>query len=251
MEEKVKLKLKFSKLTMLAMFLIIIAGIIFYYEEIDVKEQESLIETTDVIVIADYIPENMIIEKEMLSVEKRYVENINVSDDIVVKYDEIVGKRTVVPLYKGEQINKNRLIENKNYMNNEFQTQTVIQLTDADKALKLQEGDYIDIWIETLSQGKEGESNSEPYKLMDKIEIIKVCNEEYASINSVKSTETGEIINVSDSFIPKYITIQLTDTELEQLYGISENQNVRVSRYGQEKFYNVVSDILKEGDTDE
>ncbi|WP_440977642.1 SAF domain-containing protein [Sedimentibacter sp. LTW-03] len=243
-----RLKLKFSKLTMLAMFLIIIAGIIYYYEEINVKEHAVSIETIDVIVAADYVPENTVINKEMLTVEKRYIENINDSDNIAVKYDEIVGKRTIVPLYKGEEINMGRLVENKSYMNDEIQTQTVIKLTDVDKALKLQEGDYIDIWIEASSQGKEDEPDLEPYKFMDRMKVIKVYDKEYS--NTSKNIEFVEGKDTSDAFIPEYITIQLNDAELKQFYNISSGQSViRVSRYGREKFYNVVSDILKEGDT--
>lgn len=247
MEEKVKVKLKFSKLSMLAIFLIIIAGIIFYYEEINVKEQEGAIKTIDVIVTSGYIPENTVIEKDMLAVVKRYDDGAVKPGEIAVRYDEIVGKRTAVPLYKGEQINRNRLIENKSYMNQDIQTQTVIKLTDVDKALKLQEGDYIDIWIQPSAQEKESGAVLEPYKFMDKIKIIKVYDKEF-----INNSKPGEETNSSGSFVTEYITVQLNDTELKQFYNMSGmNSIIRVSLYGQEKFYDVVSNILKEGDMGE
>ncbi len=242
-----KIKLRFSKLSMLAIFLIIIAGIIFYYEEINVKEQANPIKTMDVIVTTVYIPENTVIEKEMLDVEKRYDDGAVKPREIAVKYDEIVGKRTAVPLYKGEQINRNRLIENKSYMNSDIQTQTVIKLADADKALKLQEGDYIDIWVQPSAQEKEAEAVLEPYKFKDKIKVIKVYDKEY-----INNSKPGEETNTSVSFVPEYITVQLNGTELKQFYNINGmNSVIRISLYGQEKFYDVVSNILKEGDTGE
>lgn len=225
-----------------AAFLVILAAVFYYYEE--VKIPEANIETIEVIVAVADIHENTVIEKEMLSIEKRYAEDIIKTGNIAKTYDEVVGKRTIVPIYKGESINNNRIIENKNYMNSKDQTQIPIALNEVDKALMLKEGDYIDIWLEPVSQGQDMQTTIEPYKLIEKIQIIKVHDSNYNNIEKQKASTGAENITSNTVYVPSYLTIELPDTVLKELYSIDKNKfNIRITRYGEEKLFRTVTNI--------
>lgn len=234
------LKVNIFKAT--AVFLVILAAVFYYFEQI--KVPETIIETTEVIVATTDISENSVIKKEMVTIEKRYAEDVMKLGNIVKTYDEIVGKRTVVPIYKGEAINNNRVIENKSYMNSEDQTQIALSLNEADKALSFNEGDYIDVWLEPISQGQNTEVIAEPYKLIKRLKIIKVHDSNYNVLNQQKAVGTEGIISNS-VYVPAYLTIELSDTVLKELYSIDKNKyNIRITRYGEEKLFNTVIDII-------
>ncbi len=236
------LKVNIFKAT--AAFLVILAAVFYYYEEI--KVPEAYIETIEVIVAAIDIQENTIIEKEMLSIEKRYAEDNKKTVNVAKSYDEVVGKRTIVPIYKGESINNNRIIENKNYMNIKDQTQISLNINEVDKALELKKGDYIDIWLEPVSQGQDMQTTIEPYKLIEKIQIIKVHDSNYNNIDQQKTATGAENITSSTVYVPAYFTIELPDAELKVLYSIDKNKyNVRVTRYGEEKLFNTIASVIR------
>jgi len=225
-----------------AAFLVIQAAVFYYYEEM--KIPEAVIETIQVVVAASDIPENTIIEKEMLVLEKRYKEDIMKISSAAESYNEVVGKRTMVPLYKGETINSKRLIENRGYMNDKDQTQIALALNEVDKALEVKEGDYIDIWLEPVSHDQD-EVIIEPQKIIEKIKIIKVHDSNYNS-----TTKTMDSINTASNtvFVPAYITIELRDEVMKGIYEVDKGKyNIRVTRYGEEKLYNTVKNIIQEG----
>ncbi len=227
-----------------AAFLVILAAVFYYYEEI--KTTEANIETIEVIVAATDIQENTVIKKEMLAIENRYAEDVLKTGNIAKTYDEVVGKRTVVPIYKGEPVNTVRIIENKNYMNSKNQTQIPIALNEVDKALILKEGDYVDIWLEPVSQGQDMQTTIEPYKLIEKIQIIKVHDSNYNNIDQQKTATGAENITSSTVYVPAYFTIELPDAELKELYSIDKNKyNVRVTRYGEEKLFNTIASVIR------
>lgn len=237
--------LKFTKLTVLAICLLIIAGIVFYYEEFR-NNQNKEMKTMDVVVAVTDIPENSIFTKDMITTEKRYAEDVMKTSNIVTQYNEIVGKRTVVPIYKGETINNNRIIENKNYMSNKDQTQISLAINEVDKALELHQDDYIDIWLEPVSQGKDMQTTIEPYKLIKKIQIIKVHDSNYINIDKQKAASGAENITSNTEYVPSYLTIELPDAELKELYSIDKSKyNIRITRYGEEKLFNTIASVIR------
>lgn len=240
---KLNKKVNIFKIT--AAFLVILAAVFYYYEK--VKVPEINIETTEVIIAITDIPENTIVEKEMLAIEKRYSEDIMKTGNIVTQYSEIVGKRTVVPIYKGELINNNRILENKVYMNSKDQTQIPLAINEVDKALGLHQGDYIDIWLEPVSQGQDMQTIIEPYKLVEKIQIIEVHDSNY---NNISNTTTNPLNTSSNTtYVPAYFTIELSDVTLKELYSINKNKyNIRIAKYGDEKLFKTVTDIIQRGD---
>ena len=177
---KPKQLVKLSRLKILAICFLLIAGIIYYYEEI--KQTNSEIQTMDVIVAVSDISENEIITKDMITIEKRYAGDVMKYVNIATTEDEVVGKRTIVPLYKGEPINNNRLLVKQEYMNKKDQTQIVLAINEVDKALELHQDDYIDIWLEPVSQGQDIQTIIEPYKLIEKIKIINIHDSNYNNI---------------------------------------------------------------------
>ncbi len=242
-----KLNKKVNILKATAAFLVILAAVFYYFEKVRVPETN--IETTEVIVAVNDIPENTIIDKEMLTVEKRYTEDVMKTSNIVTRCNEIIGKRTIVPLYKGELINNNRIIENKGYMNSKNQTQIALAINEVDKALELKEGDYIDIWLEPESQSEDIQSIIEPHKLIEKIKVIQVHDFNYNNISKQKAVAEAESITSNTVYVPAYLTIELSDVELTELYSIDKNQyNIRITRYGEEKLFTTVTNIIQKGD---
>jgi hypothetical protein len=241
---KSKILIKLSRLKILAICFLLIAGIIYYYEEI--KQTNIEIKTTDVIVVVSDIPENEIITKDMIIAEKRYAEDVMKYENIATTEDAVIGKRAIVPLYKGEPINNDRLLVNKEYMNKRDQTQIAIDLTEIDKALELKAGDYIDIWLEPVSQNQD-QIVIEPYKFIQKIQIIEIHDSSYNNIEKGKKTVLEDSITTADSvYIPAYITIELSDDALKEMYSVDKNlYTIRVTRYGEEKFYSVVKNVIK------
>lgn len=224
-----------------AVFMVILAAVFYYYEEM--KVPEAVIDTIQVVVAVTDIQENTIIEKEMLVLEKRYKEDIMKIGSAVESYNDVVGKRTTVPLYKGETINSKRLIENRGYMNDKDETQIALVLNEVDKALGIKEGDYIDIWLEPVSHGQD-EEIVEPQKIVEKIKVIKVHDSNYGSTKTIDSINTAS----NAVFVPAYITIELRDEVLKGFYEVDKSKyNIRITRYGEEKLFGVISsNIFKE-----
>lgn len=224
-----------------AVFLIILAAVFYYFEQVRIPE--AVIETTEVIVATTDVAENSIIKKEMIAVEKRYIEDVMKSANIAKTYDEVVGKRAIVPLYEGEPVNTSRIIENKSYMNDKDQTQIALAISEVDKALGVKEDDYIDIWLEPVSQGQEEQTIIKPYKLMEKIKIIKVHDSNYNNLNLQSTDSVSSISNAS--YVPAYLTIELSDDALKELYSVDKNKySIRITSYGEEKLFNTVTNII-------
>lgn len=227
-----------------AAFLVILAAVFYYYEEIKVPVIN--IETSDVIVAISDIPANTVIEKEMLTIEKRYTEDVIKIGNIATQLNYVEGKRTIAPIYKGEPININRIIENKKYMNSQDQTQISFAISEVDKALDLKEGDYIDIWLEPISRSQDNQDIFIPHKLIEKIQIIKAYDSNYNSVNQQKAASGTDSIISSNSYVPAYLTIELSDKVLKELFAIDKSKyNVRVTRYGEEKTYNTIANIMR------
>jgi heterodisulfide reductase subunit C len=238
-----KLNKKVNIFKATAVFLIILTAVFYYYEEIKVTEAD--IETIEVVVAITDIPENTVIEKEMLTIEKRYINDVMKTGNIAKTHDEVVGKRTLVPLYKGELLNTGRIIENKSYMNDKDQTQIAFAINEVDKALMLKEGDYIDIWLEPVSQVQDIQTIIEPHKLIEKIQIIKVRDSNYNNIEKQKVVSVSGDITSDTVYVPAYFTIELPDADLKELYSVEKNKyNIRITCYGAEKLFTTVTNII-------
>lgn len=233
---------KASKLTILAVAIIMIVGVVYYYEEI--REVKVEIPTTPIVVVKKDIPENTVITKDMVSIEDRYTNDLLKEKDIITSYlDKVVGKRTRVPLYRNETVKLNRLLDNEPYMNSDNldKKQVAFKIIDTDKALDIESGDYIDVWLEATEDGIV--ANEVSKKLFEKLQIVSVDNDSH--INIEKNKSTGDK-NEKESLIPIYITVELVDTDIEMLLNIDESLfTYRISYYGDDKFYKVVEEVLE------
>jgi len=142
---------KISNKLIIAIALIIITVVIFYFQNI--KEYEVAVPMTSVVVAIEDIPENTIIKESMVQLEERYSEDLlKQKDSLTSTLEKIVGKRTITPIYKNEEINQKRVVENEKYMDEKDSEKrrmfTISIETTMDKALNIKEGSFIDIWLE-------------------------------------------------------------------------------------------------------
>ena len=219
-------KIKVSKLTILAICLLLLAGIIYYYENL--KEPDYKIETVNVVVAVQNIKENTIITSDMIRLESRYKVDISKQTDTILTYAEALGKRTKVPLFEGEVVSKNRVIEDKSWMSEKDEKQISFNLTENDKAVSIISGDYIDVWREPKAYKDDAENIIEAEKIFEKLPVIMVFDSNYQ-------------VKKSDDFVPAYITIQLNDVELKQFLETDKNKyNIRIAKYGEDQFYKAI-----------
>lgn len=234
MKEKLKKFAKISNYKIIALCIVVIIAVIYYYE--DFKEVEVTIPMKDVVVLINDIPENTIVKQEMVTLERRYQEDVLKEGNIAISFNEVVGKRTKVPLYKGELIKVDRLIINEEHMNGvNLKTDIAFQLNDTDRALNLKKGNYIDIWLEPTDL----KSEILPQKIFKKLRIKETVNQNKEEIDKEKESSDAE------RKIASYIIISLTDFEIDTLYNIDKTiNNIRIARYSEEDFYNVVNQVL-------
>lgn len=243
-KEKLKKFTKISNFKILILCIIIVISIIYYYE--DYREVKIEIPTKDVIILTANIPENIIIEKSMLTIEKRYKEDVIKESNIATTYEEVVGKRTKVPIYKGETINNDRLLVNQEYMNDKENTKEIsFQLEQIDQALNLKKGDYIDIWIEPIKLDNE----KFPEKLFKNLYIKDVVNSNKKIINenSNGNSQNGLIgeNSTTDDNTAIYVILTLTDKQIEKLYKVDKTIfNVKIARYKDSDFYKTVNESI-------
>lgn len=244
---------KISNKLIIAIALIIITMVIFYFQNI--KEYEIEVPMTPVVVAVEDIPENTIIKENMVKLEERYSEDLaKQKDSLTSTLGNIVGKRTITPIYKNEEINKNRLIENQPYMeekDNEKRTMFTISITTSmDKALDIRKGSYIDIWLQPnqniYSEYKEKNisyTEPKPEKLFEKLKVYKARTESFTE--SLAFTE-GENKNSKEN-ATTYLTLYLTDREIAKYLKVPDwNYNKRITLYGENIKYNLIKEEIGE-----
>lgn len=228
-----KFKFNISKLMIVAICILLLTGVIFYYEEL--KDDSYEIETVEVVVLSRNIKENTILTQNYVHIEERYKEDVLKQSNIICNLDDAIGKRTKVPLYRNEILNSNRVIKNESWMDSKDKTQISIEICDVDKAHLIKKGDYIDIWMEpkqnTIST-KEDTSLKKSKKILEKLEIVEVCSSEFN-----KNSDNKE-------FVTSYIIIQLNNFDIEKFLNININKySIRICKYGEQSFYDVLATV--------
>lgn len=245
MKEKLKKFNKVSNYKILAVCVLLIVGIMYYYEEI--KEPDIKLPSQQVAVLVADVPANTVIEESMVVVERRFEDKFLKESDIAKSAEEVVGKRTRVPLFKGELINNDRLLVNQEYMDESIDKRQIsFQINDIDQALNLNKGDFVDVWVIRNNI----ESLETTRKLFEKLQVVEVVN-------------TNKVIIASDEkdkeeTIATYVVLQLDDKGIEELFSIDKNLNeVKISRYKENEQFALVTEKIevqaeeKEGETNE
>lgn len=181
-----------------------IVGTVFYFKKIDVKE----IKTIDVVVAKDDIAAGKIITDEMIDYEKRYINDVKQQSDLVLDKSEIIGMKSLVPLYKSEEISKNRLVV-EGSMDDIKEGLVSIKLRKEDKALPLKINRFVDLWIEPNENGEVLGFTSQVV-FQDK-KILQVLNEDFEVISSETKNK-----------VPEYICIEMSPEEVSLSTNISE-----------------------------
>lgn len=227
-------KVNIGKKSILALGLLVLASGIFFYQ----NQKEEIPKQTEIIVAKQYIPENTVITNSMLKKEKRQTDDLlKQKGDITGSVEKIVGKRTVTPLYKEELVNLNRLTQNKDYMKEKEKKQLfVVPIDTTDRALNIEKGSYIDIWLEPTENSElEG---SESLKLFEKLKVYDTKTEEYTKATSEEKSKETAIT---------YITLYLTDDEIVEYLNVKDTLMAkRISLYGKNMDYKIVQEKMKE-----
>ena len=269
---------KISNKMIVAIALVIIAMVVFYFQNI--KKYKADVPVSKILVAKQTIPENTVITEEMIIEDTRYTQDLlKQKGDITSNKDKVIGKRTRVPIYEGELINLNRLIENKPYMDErdaKKKTMFVIEVENMDKALNIRPGSYIDIWLEPNQnyfnailegypfiypvdyKGKQIQIREETiadentknlvknlnyfsYPLYTKLKVYDVKTEEFIDFSIASSSEgkTGTIT---------YLTLYLTDEEIASYLDVTDwHFTKRVTLHGENVEYSIITEkIMKE-----
>ncbi|MDD4805027.1 MAG: SAF domain-containing protein [Candidatus Pacebacteria bacterium] len=239
MKEKFKKFNKISNYKIVALCVLLIAGVMYYYEEIRAAEIER-VPTVEVVVLKNNVAENTVITEEMVSKELRYLDKYTKDANIIKVVEDIVGKRTRVPLYKGELISGDRLLVNDSSMDEQGKTKISLQINEVDRSLGLKKGEFIDIWASPIV------SELDPgyipaYKVFDKVQIIEIVNTNKQIIDPNKEYENIE------NKVPLYVVVQLNDKEIKILHDIDKTfLSTRFAKYKENELYTIADKKLQE-----
>lgn len=251
---------KISNKMVIAICLIVIAIIIYYYQNVKVYDADLPI--TGVIVAKSNIPPNTVVTKDMIYLDQRYTNDmLKQKGSLTSKEEKVLGKRTKETIYKDEPMNLSRLIENEPYMDDKDLEKKlfVIAINTMDKALNIEKGDFIDIWLELNENGiaeknqllgTESNQSSEnientdidadikknynAYPLFRKLQVFDTKTEAFNEVNA-----KGE----SEKSVVNYLTLHLTDKEIATYLGIKDwNVTKRVTLYGKNVEYMIINE---------
>lgn len=201
---------------------------------------------TNVVAATLDIPENTIITEDMLVFQRRYIEDINVDTSFTDPAD-IIGKKSTVPIYRNEIINKFRIVEdNKKILNKDF----AINLDINDKSLNLAKGTFVDIWKVPVKEGFK--KSLAPEMIFKGQYIVDVKNEAYISSQQYDSLTVED---KKEIFVPQYILINLDENQVKKITGIDPSlYNIRVVLHNTDTYFEnlkAVQNKIEEGSKDE
>jgi hypothetical protein len=235
MKERLRKFNKVSNFKILALCVLLIAGIMYYYEEVRAVEIER-VPTVEVVVLRNDVSENAVITEEMVSLELRYSDRYLKEADVARKVEDVVGKRTRVPLYGGELISSGRLLEDSDCMDKPG-TEISLQIGEIERALNIKKGDYIDIWA-TAIVSELNPSFVPTYKVFEKVRVSEIVNSGMRVIDA--SEEFADV----DDVVPLYLVIKLDDEDIVAFYNIDRDvSSIKFSKYSENEYYSISDKI--------
>lgn len=182
---------------------------------------------------------NSIITKEDFVIVEKNKEEI--LPTAALTEEQLLGKRVIIPLYKGEQINLNRISKKDISVSPYFS----LNLDNNDKALNLSPGTFIDIWKVPTAEGFKNNSKINSVKVFEKKCIAEIKNEGYVSINDFKNVKDETQDNV---FVPQYIILNLSDEEVQELNSIDSNFAIRISLHSDKSYFENINNQNKKSE---
>lgn len=223
---------KINNYTLTGIFLLIIIALTFYF--LEVRETNQEVATVGVVIATQDIEANKLITKDMVTLENRFTEDqLKEQGNITSELNKVVGKRTSAPIYKNETIKLQRIMENKEYMNQELDKEKnliSIIINNTDKALEIKKGDYIDIWMEPNNKAIELQKQAK--LLFEKIKIQELKDENYFTFTPGQTIEEGKL---------GYIIIGLDDIQTKELLNAQGDgyYSFKISHYGEHRNYEI------------
>ena len=191
---------------------------------------------THVVVASMDISENTEITKEMIKIVEMDIESVN--ENLTFKDpSKVLGSSTLVPIFKGEPLNPNRLYPTNDAENEDF----VLQINPVDKALDIKEGSFIDIWKIPTAKGLE--DNLKPELVIIGHRVDQVKNESIVKVEpkkeeTVKSGAVAEAPAEPVSPIPTYLILNMTGTDIQLLTSIDSGKySIRVALHREGDLY--------------
>lgn len=240
---KPKAKNKISKTSSTAVIIVLITGVVTVSVSF-LEAAQSKLPMTSVIVASRDIGADTVITSDMVSVDSRYSADLLKQDAtacLTSSPEQVVGKRTCVPIYAGETVNKKRLTDNTEAMKNAIGElrEISIPMPSEDLGLSLHKGDYIDLYAVPTDDGvKEGLL---PNKIANNVEIMTISTSEGMNITDYNPTEIN-----SDSYLaPGYFTVYLDDMEKDALYKMDKKSySLRIAMHTDNTFYSDSMDAI-------
>ena len=202
------------------------------------NREEASSNMTSVIAVNQDIEANTTINKEMLAYKT--VSKEELTEDMYVNPENVIGMKSLVPLYKGEVINKKRL---SNFDSDIIDKDFAVKIDSTDKALNLLPGTFIDIWKTPTKEGFETGLESE--RIFSGLYVIDVKNEAYASYKDFNAKKGDS----SDAgiFTPDYIVLNLDEANIKTLTNLnSKNYSLRITLHKDNLYYDNLKDMQKE-----
>ena len=204
---------------------------------------------THVVVASMDISENTEITKEMIKIVEMDIESVN--ENLTFKDpSKVLGSSTLVPIFKGEPLNPNRLYPTNDAENEDF----VLQINPVDKALDIKEGSFIDIWKIPTAKGLEASLTPELVIVGHRVDQVK--NESIAKVEPKKEeTKSSEAAAEAPaepiSPIPTYLILNMTGTDIQLLTSIDSGKySIRVALHREGDLYQNFLNQSKKGESD-
>ena len=128
--------------------LIIIVGIIYYFNEIKIQSRD--IPLTSVVIAKEDIQENTLITSDLVETVERYTDDLlQLKGYITGDESKILGKLAVSAIYKNEPVVLNRLTEAPEEHSEDGIARTYFAMkigSDTDRSLRINKNSKIDIW---------------------------------------------------------------------------------------------------------
>lgn len=204
---------------------------------------------THVVVASMDISENTEITKEMIKIVEMDIESVN--ENLTFKDpSKVLGSSTLVPIFKGEPLNPNRLYPTNDAENEDF----VLQINPVDKALDIKEGSFIDIWkIPTAKSLLEGLT---PELVIVGHRVDQVKNEAIVKVETKKEEPAkpgaaAEKPAEPVSPIPTYLILNMTGTDIQLMTSINtEKYVIRVALHREGDLYQNFLNQSRKGESD-
>lgn len=182
-----------------------------------------------VIVANQDIKINTTILKEMLVFKQENTDEVN--PETCVDINSVVGKAAIVPIYKGEAIHKQRIVNiDSKRTNKDF----VMKLDSNDKVLNLIPGTFIDIWKVPTKEGFE--KSIIPEKVFSGEYVADVKNEAFLSVDEFMGKKDDA--SQSNVFVPEYIVLNFDEGKMKEISNINPSTfTLRMTLHKDNNYY--------------